>query len=319
MSETSFLAVATVAVAATSTTTRTLTHAIVPFHESQIPKLRDSLKIWWNAFPPCDLTNNGSPFSHPCPDLVFHISFSGNNATSQQFIAAVHQVYTASLPQLIIKTYFCWTYAIPQKLSNEANNHLSGSCFMMEFMLCGNLVNSKNEDHQAPHYVLYMEPDTIPIQKNWLLTLQNEVAHASRSKFWMMGTLFRGSYPKNCNIKDIWIQYHINGNVIYNLQPNAFPKFYFYFMIPYIKSLHPQGDVDATGNYYLFPYLYLSDMNNTAVMQEVWHKFRYTDIIQNWSRTPWLLPEFQAMYPSTLLVHGGTPLYVPNATASLLQ
>lgn len=146
------------------------------------------------------------------------------------------------------------------------------------------------------HFFL-MEPDTRPIRSYWLDALVEHITNGHNSdsylltKWWMIGSIYRGTVP----IENHYL--HINGNALYHLS---------YDFITYIETValeYPYSS-EKTNGYDLDLFVYLFKHIDQAKI--LWHKFQFTDFIQNcWhSGCNDTTEEFIYNHPNTYLVHG---------------
>lgn len=163
---------------------------------------------------------------------------------------------------------------------------------MFEFMLNGWL------GLQHASYVMYMEPDCLPIRPNWLMILDS-LTRWPNQPFWIKGSIFRGQVPNVYRI--IYNLLHINGNAIYNLGDPAFRHFYFDQVRPYIVKFYNEGAYDTD------VFKYLLDLGNYNFARQTAHMFQFTDAIQNHWHSNYSISELKAMSEMVVMIHGGTP------------
>lgn len=154
----------------------------------------------------------------------------------------------------------------------------------------------------AASYVLYMEPDMLPVKSRWLSLLIIECSWPN-PLFWIKGSIFRGSAnlvnPSSPNLPNL---YHINGNAIYNLADDNFKHFYFNHVRPYVV-----GKFGDSRNAYDTDFLeFLWDTANYEVARRVFSRYQYSESIVNMWKTEYTLASLSDDHPNALLVHGGT-------------
>jgi hypothetical protein len=148
------------------------------------------------------------------------------------------------------------------------------------------------------HFFL-MEPDTRPIRSYWLDAIVEKITNGHpresylTTKWWMMGSIYRGT-------KSIGNHFlHINGNALYHLT---------FDLIQFIESVsieYPYHSEKSRG-YDLDLFFYL--LNHIDQAKNLWHKFQFTDLIQNCWHTSCndKTQEFVHNNPNTYLIHGDT-------------
>lgn len=184
-------------------------------------------------------------------------------------------------------------YSISADLSVDENQYPLGSAIMWKKLLLGsNSLRTRGYTH-----MFLMEPDTRPIRAYWLDALVEQITYGHHqdsyfvTKWWMMGSIYRGSIPMGNRYL------HINGNALYHLTDDFLQfleKIYLDYRYHSIQS----------SAYDLDMFLYLFRHVNQAKI--VWHRFQFTDFIQNcWhSGCNDADREFIHNNPSTYLVHG---------------
>ncbi len=131
---------------------------------------------------------------------------------------------------------------------------------------------------QYGHYAFLMESDCVPIRPNWLAKLSHLVDQAE--PFWIMGAAYRGKTKLERNF---WR--HINGNAVYAVGDSSFHRFIEDTWRPAldkITSKDPRIAYDCALEVY-FNSLEKEKISRQPykVWQDIAHKLRYTNYIQN--------------------------------------
>lgn len=278
-----------------------LTNVVMPFHARQEPTVLRNLELW-KVFPPCEPDPEArqashEPFfardEHPGGPLGRNVTFTFfvSSDTDPELELRLLAAFNA-LPEPIRACYSGANVRF-SRLSDKDDKYLTGSRKMFEFMLNGWL------GMQEPSYVLYMEPDCLPIRPNWLMILDS-ITRWPNSPFWMKGSIFRGRTKALTN-RIIYNLFHINGNALYNLGDPAFRHFYFDQVRPYIKKYYNEGAYDTD------IYKFLLDIGNYNHARRLAHLFQFTDTIQNMWHSNYSISGLKAMSEMVVLAHGGTP------------
>jgi hypothetical protein len=164
---------------------------------------------------------------------------------------------------------------------------------MFEKLLLGNIISGDKG------YALYMEPDLLPVQSNWLSILLHDIKVART--FWIKGSIFRGDMTQVAGKSYFPNLMHINGNAIYNLCCESFRHFYFKELRPYIIQHHG----DSVNAYDTDFYEYLFDHHNYNASRSMISYYVYTNLIQNQWHTQYSVSQINDLSPETVLVHGG--------------
>lgn len=186
-------------------------------------------------------------------------------------------------------------------LSERENQYPLGSAIMWKKLLLDEQNNSVSLRTYGYTHFFLMEPDTLPIRQYWLDEIVKQITQdCSEESFfvtnwWMSGSIYRGSKPIGQHFL------HINGNALYHLSS----KF-----TDYVKQVLRDYTFrpDVTLGYDLDMFLLLFD--NTDLAKQIWHKFRFSDFIQNCWHTgcpgcsQYNCTQFALGNPSTYLVHG---------------
>lgn len=276
---------------------KTLTHLVMPFVDTQILIVRQSLQTWTSQYYPCNSSNYEAQVQ-----LILYASFQNLANPNVESASIITSLLSKTLNSSQFKYCFkSWTIAFA-KISTLDNSHHTGSRLMFEKML------SKNISHSAPmDYVLYMEPDCVPIRHNWLEAVQRNVKEDPNS-FWMKGSVFRGQRAiVNKQPLHLINYFHLNGNAIYSVGDNEFRNFYFQKVRPFTieKCKSPKDKYCSVFDTDIFRYLLHNNMEYGA---QYIHHFAFTDLIQNKWHTNYSTHGLLAKSPNTFLVHGGAAL-----------
>jgi hypothetical protein len=141
-----------------------------------------------------------------------------------------------------------------------------------------------------------MEPDTPPIRSYWSDAIVEQITNGHNresyvvTKWWMIGSIYRGSEP----IRNNW--FHINGNALHHL------SFGFIQFIENVSIKYPCNSKQSMG-YDLDLFLYLFKYIEHA--KNLWHKFQFTDFTQNCGHTGCNETDRDFIYnnPNTYLIH----------------
>ena len=249
-----------------------LTHIIMPFHRRQLESVQRNINLW-ELYPPSDDVTNVS--------FIFYVSGQYDRKLENFLL------------DLIKKDYFKEISVAFANLEGNSDSYLKGSRLMFERIL------SKEIDFGStpPDIVFYMEPDCIPIRSYWLATLAAEANYNPKSPFWVKGSIFRGDFDVISNDK-LYNRIHINGNSLYNLSDERFSDFYFQGVRPFISSKFNEGAYDTD----IYKLLLWSNARYTA---KFFHKFHYSDFIQNYWHSNYSISEILNNCPNTVMIHGG--------------
>jgi len=171
-----------------------------------------------------------------------------------------------------------------------------GASTQWEMLIGGNVTLAKK-----PEYVLYMEPDCVPVRSMWLDVVRTHtdgIPLFGPGSFWIKGSILRGSAAVGSLSPAM--SFHINGNSIYNLAGSALGNFYRRDVQPFIKNWHGLTAYDTD------IYDYLLNSANYPVTQRIWHKFVPSDFVMNMWYREIEMSEFLAENPNTVLVHQAT-------------
>lgn len=280
-----------------------LTDVVIPLPPKHFHKVEKLLKLWeeyWPCYDPSDGLdlvpdgNEGGNY-YQAHDynlgydvtLTFYVSCAPDAALENRLLELFD-----TLPSQCRR---CFRKARVHfaNLSGDRDTYWYGTTLMFEQLL------SHKVGLRWPHYVLYMEPDLLPIRRYWL-TVLDSVTREPNPEFWMKGSLFKGQ-PFLHSISVVPLTLHLNGNAIYNLADRQFRDFYY-------GKVYNMSRNDPKNNhaYDLDMYFYLTHPPNFDRVSLRAHKFLYTEVIQNYYHTEYSVSKLRKVYPNAYLVHGGT-------------
>jgi hypothetical protein len=264
-----------------------LSHVVIPFAVGQMSKVSSNLDLW-HHLPPCTYPEA----QEQKPALVFHVSYS--DLTKEKIFEVTCGCMNAfeNLPKKV-RTCFRKAEVKTLYLKKSQDKHVLGARLMFEKLLLGNITSGDKG------YVLYMEPDLLPVRSNWLSILLHDIKVART--FWIKGSIFRGDMTQVAGTSYFPNLMHINGNAIYNLCCERFQHFYFKELRPYIIQRHG----DSVNAYDTDFYEYLFDRDNYNASRSMIPYYVYTNLIQNQWHTQYSVSQINALSPETVLVHGG--------------
>ncbi|CAF1407055.1 unnamed protein product [Rotaria sordida] len=182
-------------------------------------------------------------------------------------------------------------------LSKQENRYPIGSAIMWKKLF----INEQFSDislryHGYTHFFL-MEPDARPIRSYWLDAIVEQIIKGRdresyiATQWWMIGSIYRGFE----SIGQYFL--HINGNALYHLSLN------FIQFLEYI-SYETRFDSKESFGYDLDIFLYL--LKHIDKGKQFWHKFQFSDFIQNCWHTGCNETNIEFLYnnPNTYLIHG---------------
>lgn len=283
-----------------------LTHLILPFHASHLSKLETNVKTW-SQFLPCSREEDLPASPHNQYHLVF---YSSTDAKKKEKIAEIESRLVAlvgSLPEAVTRCFV--SYEIQHaNLSAHSDTYYRGTRLMLEKMLLGKvrLGNSSLPLHGAtlgetnPGYAFYMEPDCLPIRNNWLNALDWN-SRWPNPIFWIKGSIYRGSNKGTYATRHPPQYYHMNGNAIFNLNDRAFRSFYVKHYRPWAQAAAAVRERSFDTDFWRF----LHNLDTINIVKGVYHRFAYTDVVQNWWRSSYSIGKIKTDHPNTYLVHGG--------------
>lgn len=273
-----------------------LTHVIVPFHQSQEKQAIKNMNRW-KIYPPCPQSEyqasnldswyrNNKSLGRQV-DLVFYL----NGSPDAKLEGRLRKHYEKEIAKYARGCFrslqFRWA-----SLPDTDDSYLQGSRLMWEYLV----TNKLKLDN--PEYVMYMEPDCLPIRTYWLSLMD---ARCRGETFWIMGTSYQGS-PYVINTRRLYSMAHVNGNGLYNMVDKGFQDFYFQQVRPYVEKWYP-----GESAYDLDMFKYIMDPDNFMTARHLAHHFILSNFIKNYWHSNYTLNEVRAISDYTVLVHGGTP------------
>ena len=283
-----------------------LTHIVLPFHASHLTKLEQNVKSW-SQYLPCSSEDNGKAASNNNYHLVF---YSSTDAKKKEKIAEIETRLTAlvtSLPEAVSKCFNSWEIQ-HANLSSNSDTYYRGTRLMLEKMLLGKVRFGNNSipfhgEISAEvnlGYAFYMEPDCVPVRNNWLNALDWNSRWPNQI-FWIKGSIYRGGNKGPYATRHPPQYYHLNGNALFNLNDRAFRSFYVKHYRPWALAAAAVHERSFDTDFWRF----LHNLDTINVVKGVYHRFAYTDVVQNWWRSSYSLSKIKAEQPNTYLVHGG--------------
>lgn len=265
-----------------------LTHVAFVFHARQTDAALANLRSWDAQYPPCP--------QHKCAVLpptkvLFYVGYSADDD-----IAGVQDKVAAAWNELACRCCFGGGMLYKDvRLDARDDSYINGARLMFEHVVCGQLDAGMRK-------VLLMEPDMRPVRPHWLLKLHAEARHGD--VFWVKGSVYRGNSShlvSSSRVREYRPAYtHINGNALYSLGDSGFCEFY-RRVRQYVVAKH--GDSYAAYDTDMAEYL--MDSANWDAARHHFHRFVFTDVIQNMWHTDYSLLDMVSAHPNTYLVHGG--------------
>ena len=281
---------------------------VIPFIGVQTWKVLHSWSKTWLKYPACSSLRHGlrAPFSATL-FLYFDQALHGSQAEADG-------VYNSTLLRETLLS--AWS-ALPHQqcfsggiqlidMQRGDLNHIEGSCVMF-YDLFATL--------EAQHYqhFMWMEPDVLPVQRDWLERMTEEVASNAQCQRWWI----KGSNPRCASwygrIRDRR-DYHLNGNALYCLGSDRFADFRQRVIDKYpggTAYASPKAGGCATGSDYEegmdhAMYQYRLRADTFEYSKSIMGKFIYSDYMQNHCQEPYTPEQVTRDEPSTYLVHSGT-------------
>lgn len=251
-----------------------LTAIIMPFHRRQIKKLMFNFGTW-NIFEP-------STKSLPAkPELILFASGVDVNNFNQ-----IIGDYFAE--NLHLKEHFSSISVQFGNLTVKKDGYWRGTKLMFEAVLTKKLVFSS----PIVSHIFYMEPDCVPIRKNWIDALVKEIKNEPEDLIWMKGSKYVGN-PHLLEVGSEALRQHLNGNSIYNIGSDEFRDFYFKHIKPNYVELAPY-------DLRIFEILLQDD---GKLLKEFGHHFITTKFVQNTSGKFLFWHKYIQEEPNVYLVH----------------
>jgi hypothetical protein len=255
---------------------------VIPFIRSQLSNLKLQLELS-KIYTPCEYPSDSV-------DLIF---YHNEERYSLLEMDVRHIKYTNKCYRNI--------HFLGVNLTMEENQYPLGSFLMWQKLLVHHKNNNVSLRAYGYTHFFLMEPDTRPIRQFWLDAIISQITDDRlekqylSTKWWISGSIYRGSRIIGQRFL------HINGNAIYHLSAN-FIAYVKYFSRVYLTPQY------STNGYDLVIFSLLLD--NQTLGQRLWHKFRFSDFIQNCWQTGCegsdLLNNTQFILnnPDTYLIHG---------------
>ncbi|CAF3017702.1 unnamed protein product [Rotaria sp. Silwood2] len=182
-------------------------------------------------------------------------------------------------------------------LSKEENRYPIGSAVMWKKLFIDEQFSNISLRYYGYTHFFLMEPDTRPIRSYWVDAIVEQIINGRNresyiaTQWWMIGSIYRG-------FESIGQRFlHINGNALYHLS-SSFIQF-----LEHVRYEYRFNSKKSVG-YDLDLFLYL--LKNINQGKTFWHKFQFSDFIQNcWhSGCNETNEEFLYDNPNTYLIHG---------------
>ena len=272
-----------------------LSHILMTFHIKQLPKVRTHLESWNEPdLEPCSF---GSIYAVnelvQLPTFVFYVGYSlESDGELLQTNETITELWQQSKYRYCFNGYRVSFY----QMDASSDSHVTGARLMFEHALKGAATGN-----DTLKYILYMEPDLRPLQRNWVIKALLETMWPQH-EFWVKGSVFRGDNGAVSATGYLPNLYHINGNAFYNMGDAQFRSFYFDVLRPYIVSSHG----DSMNAYDTDFFEYFMDRRNYDTVRHIMHKFVYTNVIQNMWSTTYSRSQLVSQHPNTFFAHGGS-------------
>lgn len=250
-----------------------LSHVVIPFHKRQVDMLMKNIQSW-SRYQPCE--------GNFKVGLIFFVSGVPDESLRLKLKESVGTNCFDS-----INVEFAG-------LEGDQDHYLKGTRIMFEQMISKSL----NFGEKKPSHVFYMEPDCLPIRPNWLHAINKHVIPPN-APFWMKGSVYRG-HAESVSTRFLYNHVHINGNAIYNIESDEFKDFYSNLVSPLVRRKYNERNRAYDTD--IFKLLFWNNARNTA---QFFHKFQFSDFIQNHWHSEYSFKEIRHNSPDTFLVHGG--------------
>jgi hypothetical protein len=291
-----------------------LTHLIIPFHMSHLGKLEQMVRTW-NSFLPC--ANSQTMAANYT--LMF---YSSTDMKKRDRIAEIESrlgTLMASLSPDVLRCFSGW-HLQHANLSANSDTYYRGTRLMLEKIILNkvslypnsnspnntnnpnNSSGTINNETLSAGYGFYMEPDCLPLRSYWLTALDLQ-CQWPQQPFWLKGSIYRGSNKGVYATRHPPQFYHINGNALVNLGDRALRSFYVKHYKPWAQQSAAVRERSFDTDFWRF----LHSLDNVHVVKQHYHKFAYTDVVQNWWRSSYSVQRLRDEHPGTYLVHGGYP------------
>jgi len=282
-----------------------ITHVVIPFHKEEESKLFSNLQLW-SRFPPC-----------PTADIdqkTVYRSDTGHSSIEPFFLNEHHPA--GPLGRDVSLMFFCSSDFDPDLETRLVKVFSSlpqtvQQCFKTVGIRFGDIIRFKGKggtmDNRMilhmmhgklglinPYYVLYMNPQLLPIRPNWLVTLDALTRWPSR-QFWIRSSLPRHEEPQKESPKDIKQALTMSVNAIYNLGDPNFHHFCKNFL---------HAKLFNKDNFNLALLKQLVNFSDYQMSISLAHLFQYTESIYDVWPSDYSASELKAVNEITVLVHG---------------
>ena len=264
---------------------------VLPFIQDQVNKLIHRLKLD-DIYPPCRNQTDSI-------DLIFYHNKESHSTLDQQI-------------QQFNYKHRCYTNIryIAASLSAQEDQYPLGSAIMWKKLFIQEQGSNLSLRSYGYTYFFLMEPDVRPIRSYWLDAIVDQITNGHSiqsyrpSKWWMIGSIYRGFEPIEIHFL------HINGNALYHLSSSLIT------FIEQVSVEYPFRSNQSFGyDLDLFSYL----LKNMDKGKHLWHKFHFSELIQNCWRTGCndTGAEFTLNNPNTYLIHGSK--FIKNVSQSVAK
>lgn len=145
-----------------------------------------------------------------------------------------------------------------------------------------------NEQTKRVRYVMYMEPDVVPIRPLWVELLL-ALLPPQADEFWAKGSAPRANIARMAPGPQGVFRRHINGNALYNVQDQMFAN-----LVQRSRQAYEASLVYDVG-------LALAFANDS---QRYSHRYVYSDFIINFGGQPIGIVEARRRFRCAVLLHG---------------
>ncbi|PJF17653.1 hypothetical protein PSACC_02547 [Paramicrosporidium saccamoebae] len=269
-----------------------LKDVVIPFNAAQAERMVEHFKTWL-THPPCPAepfhvppTTEGYEFYANNPDvgrnITLTLALSGTTDKKiRNFLLSRYQELPAG-----IRSCFREARVVFANFTGDDDSYFNGSRNMVEAMML-NKFGLKD-----PFYVLYIEPDCLPVRNYWLSAL-DAMTRPPADTFWIKGSLYRGGSIEVQRM-ELYAR-HLNGNAIYNIGDKDFLQFHFSKVAKQVSNIGYDTD-----RYQYF-------INHPYEVLPLQHRFQYSDVVQNMWHFDFSKRLLAVKSPLTYIVHGGFP------------
>ncbi|OIR58737.1 MAG: uncharacterized protein A8A55_0465 [Amphiamblys sp. WSBS2006] len=267
-----------------------LSHIVIPFHWKDVGEVEKTIRSWGETRP-C-FPGDGAPR----PSVLFYSSDDIRRTDRIEDMEGRINAAVSALPVSVLGC-FCGFEIRHANLTQRHEIYYEGKRLMLE-----KLIKGKTESSVPFRYVFYMDTATVAIRGGWIAALSEKIKHPNEP-FWMKGSSYRGSDKNVMLMKETALQ-KMNGNAIYNLSAeDGFKAFFERMLKPYVLRREQSNRRDFDSDFYDF----LHDLEQLKKTRKIMHKFVYTELIQDHSRSSYRVGNMLEKYPETYFVHGGYP------------